>query len=305
MLAAFGMTDAAAPDQFLIGLATLTLLGDAAANTSLLLLVEDAQWLDRPTCDVLTFVARRLESEPIAMLIAIRDGYESPLITAGLPELRLGQRDEASARVLLGQAPDLAPPVRARLLDEAAGNPLALVELPSALVSEQPSGGSPLPAPLPAHRPAGTRVRRTGSELPPTTRTQLLVAAVDDGGNLGEVLSAAAIIDGGDHAIEALKPAISARLVEVDETEAAVPSSAGALGNPSGGEPLGASSGARGIGRGSCRPTRPSSMAPGGIDRGARRGRRRGFGSGGRARAAAWGDRCGRRRAGTCGETHP
>src|SRR5262249_9063818 len=73
--AAFGMTAAAAPDLFLIALATLELLSAAAAPSPLLLRVDDAQWLDRSTCDVLAFVARRLASEQIVLLIAIRDGF--------------------------------------------------------------------------------------------------------------------------------------------------------------------------------------------------------------------------------------
>src|SRR6266545_438618 len=72
LLSAFGITDVAAPDRFLIGLAALTLLGDAASQTAAVLLVEDGQWLDRATCDVLTFVARRLGEEHIVMLVAIR-----------------------------------------------------------------------------------------------------------------------------------------------------------------------------------------------------------------------------------------
>jgi predicted ATPase len=72
MLAAFGRTSSAAPDRFLIALAALDLLSDAAAHSPLLVIAEDAQWLDRPTCDVLTFVARRLESDPITLLMAVR-----------------------------------------------------------------------------------------------------------------------------------------------------------------------------------------------------------------------------------------
>jgi hypothetical protein len=95
------MTDAAAPDLFLIALAALELLADTAAGSPLLLGVEDAQWLDQPTGDVLAFAARRLESEPIVLLAAIREGYESPLVEAGLAELRLEGLDQAAAGSLL------------------------------------------------------------------------------------------------------------------------------------------------------------------------------------------------------------
>ena len=99
--AAFGVVDERAPEPFVIALATLHLLSDAAARAPLLLIVEDAHWLDRPTADVLTFVARRLEGDPVLMLVAIRDGYESPLDGVGLQELRVDRLDEASAADLL------------------------------------------------------------------------------------------------------------------------------------------------------------------------------------------------------------
>ena len=99
--AAFGMTSAAAPDQFLIALATLDLLADSAANAPLLLLLDDAHWLDSPSAHVLAFVARRLESEPIVMFAASRDGFEGPLVEAGLPERRLeGARRRRSGGAL-------------------------------------------------------------------------------------------------------------------------------------------------------------------------------------------------------------
>jgi hypothetical protein len=92
------LTDAAAQDLFLIALATLDLLGDAAAGSPLMLIAEDAQWLDRATADVLTFVARRLSVDPIVLLIAVRDGCEDPFGAAGLPELRVRPLDDESAR---------------------------------------------------------------------------------------------------------------------------------------------------------------------------------------------------------------
>jgi DNA-binding CsgD family transcriptional regulator len=117
------------------------------------------------------------------------------------------------------QAPDLATAVRQQLLNEAAGNPLALVELPGALGSGKSTGGSLLSAQLPlTARLEQTFALRVG-ELPPANRTLLLVAAVDDQGSLGEVLKAASVVDGANHSVEALGPAVTARLVEIDETE--------------------------------------------------------------------------------------
>src|SRR4051795_10885533 len=131
--AAFGLTDEAAPEQFRIAMAALDLVSDVAGDAPVLVVVEDAHWLDRPTADVLAFVARRIESDPVVLLVATRDGYASVLGEAGLPEHRLGGLDDATAAELL-DASELEPPValRARILHEAAGNPLALLERPAA-----------------------------------------------------------------------------------------------------------------------------------------------------------------------------
>jgi predicted ATPase len=126
LLAAFGMAEAAVPDLFLTALGALELLSDQAADKPLLLVVEDAHWLDEPTRDVIAFLARRLDSEPIALVIATREENGTDEKVA---ELSLGGLDEeASAELLDATAPELAPEVRHRLLLEARGNPLALVE---------------------------------------------------------------------------------------------------------------------------------------------------------------------------------
>lgn len=132
VLAAFGETTSTGPDLFLIALATLGFLADAAARQPLLVIAEDAQWLDRPTSNVLTFVARRVEADPIVLLFAVREGAESGFLKAGLQEVRLaGLSDDDSAKLLSAVAPELKAPTRQRILDEAQGNPLALVELPA------------------------------------------------------------------------------------------------------------------------------------------------------------------------------
>jgi hypothetical protein len=93
------MGEAAAPEPFLIALGALGLLSDAAASRPLVLSVEDAHWLDRPTADALAFVGRRVESDAIVLVVAIREGDESPLREAGLPELHLdGLAGEAAGR---------------------------------------------------------------------------------------------------------------------------------------------------------------------------------------------------------------
>ena len=214
--AAFGVADEPAPELFLVAVATLHLLSDAAARAPLLLIVEDAHWLDPPTADVLAFVARRLEGDPLLMLVAIREGYKTPLDTVGLQELRLDRLDEASAAALLdARNPHLHPAVRTRLLGEAEGNPLALIELPAALETDDIAGTM-----RPVFLPLTTRLERAFSsraaELPDSARAALLVAAADDQGLISEVLAATSIVAGPEHGDAVLKPAIDAGLVKLE-----------------------------------------------------------------------------------------
>jgi DNA-binding CsgD family transcriptional regulator len=208
LLAAFGMADGAAPDLFLIALGALELLSDQAAKTPLLLIVEDAHWLDDPTRDVIVFLARRLDSEPIALLITTREeSAADPKVT----ELSLSGLDEdASAALLDATAPDLAPEVRRRLLVEACGNPLALVELPKALGYEQLHGEQMLPDQLPLSARLEHAFAARVSDLPAGCRRLLLVAAAGGGATLDEVFAAA-----GETAV-ALDAATAAGLVSVD-----------------------------------------------------------------------------------------
>lgn len=210
--AAFGGNDAVAPDLFLIALGTLNLVAEAAARVPVLLVVEDVQWLDRASADVLAFVARRLEFEPVVLLAAVRDGFPTSFDGAGLPELSLGRLSGPEAAALLdARTPGLGPAVRERVLAEAAGNPLALVELP--YVVEQAEGtASWLPLTTRLEEAFAARV----SGLPTATRVLLLVAALNDGDLWSEVLAAARTVGGEELTVDDLTPAIGARLVEVD-----------------------------------------------------------------------------------------
>jgi DNA-binding CsgD family transcriptional regulator len=215
VLAAFGRTDAAAPDLFLVALATLNLLDEAATRAPVLLLVEDAHWLDRASADVLVFVARRLEFEPVVLFAAVRDGFRSAFDATGLPELSLGRLDDAAAADLLdSRAPGLQAAVRERVLAEAAGNPLALVELPVAMKDVADSLVSPgwLPLTTRLEQAFAARV----SELPPDTRLLLLIAALGEGDVLSQTLAAAAVVGGARLGADDFAPAVEARLVEVD-----------------------------------------------------------------------------------------
>jgi DNA-binding CsgD family transcriptional regulator len=219
LLSAFGMAGQDATELFLIALAALDLLADVAVRSPLLLIAEDGQWLDRPTCDVLAFVARRLEAEPIVLLAAAREGHDSLFMQAGLPELRVRGLDDAAAGVLLdAHALNLAGSVRKRLLAEAGGNPLALIELPAALGSGQLGGSSPLPDQLPLSARLERAFAVRAAELPAGTRTLLLIAAADPSGTLAEIVSAAAVVRGEDVPVEAIQPAVDARLIDADAT---------------------------------------------------------------------------------------
>ncbi|WP_187414295.1 AAA family ATPase [Nonomuraea sp. PA05] len=201
---------------FLVGVEVLALLG--GLGEPVLLAVEDAHWLDRASWEVLTFVARRLESDPVALVLTARDGddVDRLLAAAALPELPLEPLAPEPAGALLDQvAPGLSPALRERVLTVSAGNPLGLVEL-GGLAAR--SGGAAL---LPSRLPLSARVERTFAglvgELPPATRALLLVAALDDGDDLDEVLAAASRLEDRPVTADDLEPAVVSRLVAVDE----------------------------------------------------------------------------------------
>jgi hypothetical protein len=134
---AFGLVDTET-DRFLVELGVLSLLAEVAEERPLLCLVDNAQWLDRASTDALLFVARRLQGERIVLLLAARDGDRRQFEAPSLPSLRLdGLHREAAARLLEARVGELALAVRARLIAETRGTPLALLELPATLSGEQ------------------------------------------------------------------------------------------------------------------------------------------------------------------------
>jgi DNA-binding CsgD family transcriptional regulator len=178
------------PDRFLVGLAVLGLLSEAAEERPLLCVVDDAQWLDRASARALAFVARRLLAEKIALVFAAREPGD---VLAGLPELHvlsLGHRD---ARTLLESA--LPAPLDERVLDrivvETRGNPLALLELPRGLTPTQLAGGFGLPAAVPLSASIEESFTRRLANLPGDARRLLLVAAADPVGDTALVWRAA------------------------------------------------------------------------------------------------------------------
>jgi len=213
--AAFGLTPEAAPEHYRIAMAALDLVSEVASDAPLLLVAEDTQWLDPPTSDVLAFVARRIESDPIILLAATRGGYPSALGDAGVPEHTISGLDDGAAEALLDAvAPQLSPGARNRVLRESAGNPLALIELPQLVRQHEDEGwtSGPLPLTERLERAFAARV----SELPEGARLVLLVAALDDGDAIGEILRAASIIAGKDLDLDVAAPAAEAGIIDVD-----------------------------------------------------------------------------------------
>ena len=174
----FGLSGGKAPSPFLVGLAVLGLVSEAAERQPLLCVVDDAQWLDDASGGALAFVARRLLAERIALVFATRE------LGGGLarfPQLqidRLGRRD---ARALLESvlAARLDESVLERIVAETGGNPLALLELPRGLTPAQLAGGFGLPAALPLSTGIEQSFRRRLARLPRDARQLLLLAAAE------------------------------------------------------------------------------------------------------------------------------
>jgi DNA-binding CsgD family transcriptional regulator len=218
--AAFGISGELQPDPFNVAMAALRILSDAADAMPLVLVVDDAHWLDQATMGVLTFVARRLESEPVALLAAVRTGYETRVERAHLPVLDLERLSAAAAGELLdGSAPDLHPVMRARVLAEAAGNPLALIELARSLPITASANDGLLPVPPTLTERLEQAFTARLGELPDASRIALLAAALDGRATLDEILRSVAAFSGRPPASSALEPPVEAGLVQLIDTE--------------------------------------------------------------------------------------
>jgi len=188
---AFGLTADRVEDRFLVSVALLGVLTAVADDEPLLCVVDDAHWLDSGSAEALVFVARRLHADPVAVLVAAREGDARRFDAPGLPELALTGLEEPAAMSLLESSAELPAPVRDELVRAAGGNPLALNELPAALTADQRAGRAPLALDLPLsegiERAFLARVRPHGEDA----RRLLLLAAADDTGDPGTVLRAA------------------------------------------------------------------------------------------------------------------
>jgi DNA-binding CsgD family transcriptional regulator len=188
--AALGLRRAGPYDRFLVGVAVLSLLAELAEDRTLVCLVDDAHWLDGASASALEFAARRLDAEGIALIFAARDHTVFP--ASGLRVLRLGGLDAASAAALLADhAGGLAPVARSRILAEAGGNPLGLIELPTAYLAAPPAAGWPGGTALALTDRLQQAFEGQIRRLPPDTQTILLAAASEDSGDLGVLLDAA------------------------------------------------------------------------------------------------------------------
>ncbi|WP_110851919.1 ATP-binding protein [Georgenia satyanarayanai] len=213
---AFGRQEGAAPDRFLVGLATLHLLAEVAEEEPVLYLVDDAQWLDQASAQVLTFVARRVAAERVALVFAVRDPTDGDVRTfAGLPTLHLKGLSDSNARALLVGAvrTPLDDGVRERVVAEARGNPLALLELPRSALPAQLASGFALPDAVSAPRRVEDSFRHRSGSLPADTQLLLLVAAAEPTGEAALLWRAAAHLG---LAREVAAPAEAAGLLEID-----------------------------------------------------------------------------------------
>ncbi|MBB2903602.1 serine phosphatase RsbU (regulator of sigma subunit)/DNA-binding CsgD family transcriptional regulator [Kineococcus radiotolerans] len=216
LLTAFGCEEGPAPDRLLLGLAVLGLLEEAAASQPLLVIVEDLQWLDAASADVIAFIARRLTPSPVLLLATVRSctARATPWRAAPWQRLELGPLRPADASALLdATAAGLRPATRTRVLHEAGGNPLALRELGSAL-----SGATHTPSPtqtLPTTQRLEQAFLTEVQQLPAATRRLLLLAAAEG----GEVpLSRLAAASGAPaQAVADLDPAERADLVSISQ----------------------------------------------------------------------------------------
>jgi DNA-binding CsgD family transcriptional regulator len=210
---AFGLSAGPPPDRFLVGLAVLSLLADAAEEQPLVCVVDDAQWLDRVSVETLSFVGRRLLAERIGLVFALRDSGADHVLH-GLPELVIEGLAADDARLLLDATitGPLDARVKTRILGEAGGNPLALIELPRGLTPAELAGGFGVRD----ARPVASRIEHTFlrrfQALPRDTQLLLITAAAEPLGDLGLLWRAAGRLGIGG---EAGRPAEAAGLIQL------------------------------------------------------------------------------------------
>jgi DNA-binding CsgD family transcriptional regulator len=216
LLTALGMRAGAPPEVFLVGLATLSLIDEVADERPLVVVADDFQWLDGATSSVLSFVARRLESTHILLIVGLRETFQTALRSGQLPEIHVEPLSyPASADLLVSVAPDLDLQTRRLILDEALGNPLALLELPRAFRLQGTDGREGALRSI----PLTDRLERTFSaqagQLPKLTQAALLLIALDKDPTVSDVLGATRKQVGEEVTVDVLQPALDAGLISV------------------------------------------------------------------------------------------
>jgi DNA-binding CsgD family transcriptional regulator len=214
LMVALGWTGGRPPSSSVVSNAALALFRRAAEAAPLLIAVDDTQWLDLPSSSVLSFVARRLSGSRVGFLAVSRSDSRGALDISGLPELEVHPLDAKSAAALLRSSfPLLAASVQQRVLVEAGRNPLALLELPTALSLPQRSAREPLPETLPLNHRLDSFFAQRLDALPETSRELLLLLALEGSGDL-DLLQATRVVD----VLGLMAPAERAGLVFVDST---------------------------------------------------------------------------------------
>jgi hypothetical protein len=210
---AFGITYGKAPDRFLVALGALSLLAESAEEQPVLCVVDDAQWLDGTSAQVLGFVARRLFAEPVAIVFAVREPSDERELV-GLPELRLTGLDDKAAHALLASVVSgrLDVPVSDRIVAETRGNPLALLELSRGMSAAELAGGFALPSAVDVPAQIEERYRQRVDQLPDTGQRLLLLAAADPVGDATLLWRAAQAL-GLER--DSAQPAAEAELLEI------------------------------------------------------------------------------------------
>jgi len=215
LLAAFGLAAAAGvPDPLLTRVAVLTLLSDLSERSQVLVVADDAHWIDRGSLEVLAFVASRLDAERVVLLIGARGQAPPPGFGRGFPELRLEPLSAVDAGLLLDGQP--RPPrgrARQQVLAQAAGNPMALIELATVIADDPGASRRWAAEPLPLTDRLSAVITTRFAALPEQARAAMLLAAVADGVDLRVAASRGAGPDA-----RALAPAEERGLVKVDRT---------------------------------------------------------------------------------------
>jgi DNA-binding CsgD family transcriptional regulator len=209
----FGLSTGPAPDRFLVGLAVLTLFAEIAEEQPLVLLVDDAHWLDEASAQILGFVARRLLAERVALVCAARAGIGDDVL-AGLPALTVGGLDDTDARALLQQ--NVRGPfdgaVGEQIIAESHGNPLALLELPRTWSTADVAGGFAVVSTQPVMSKIEESYAKRLSLLPAETRLLVLAAAAEP---LGDPLLLHRAVETLGLSMAAGSPAVDAGLLQI------------------------------------------------------------------------------------------